>query len=296
MSQRSGRVFAWNMSGPYEMLHIYEVEGILEHIPDLWRSKGFLGAWEDGGYTFLFFSSESRDLIQESLSEVGTSKVRSETVIPYEDWEAGTWLKPFEVGPLVFAPPWDAAHIQDPIIVDPGVSFGSGFHGSTRACLELLVRLYQMQKPRIVLDLGTGSGILALAAARLGAEMVLAVDNQPAALEKAVENVASNRMGEKVQVRRGDVLELVEEPAHLVTANLHLDLLLELVRRPALWEKTWCIVSGLIGRQAEVFLKSLGSTPMQLLESRREGPWSAFLLYAASQQERSQLEACNPRA
>lgn len=280
------------MSGPYEMLHIYEVEGVLEEIPDPWRSKGFVGAWQDGGYTFLFFSTDSKDLIQESLWEAGSPKVRCETVIPYEDWEAGTRLKPFEVGPLVFAPPWDAAHIQDPIIVDPGVSFGSGFHGSTRACLELLVRLYQMHRPRIVLDLGTGSGILALASARLGAERVLAVDNQPAALEKAVENVASNRMGGKVQVRRGEVLELVEEPADLVTANLHLDLLLELVRRPALWDKTWCIVSGLIGRQTEVFLRSLGSTPMQLLDTRREGPWSAFLLWATSQQER----ACNPRA
>lgn len=266
------------MSGPYEKLHIYEVDGILDEIPHAWRERGFLGCWEEAGYTFLFFSMPSRELVEECLAGLGSLRLRSETVIPYEDWEAGTKLRPLRVGPLHIAPPWDAGEVAEAIIIDPGVSFGSGFHGSTRACLELLVRLYELDEPKRVLDLGTGSGILALAAARLGALSVVAVDTQPVAVEAARGNVARNLMEGSVEVKSGDALEWVSAPADLVMGNLYLDLLLELVSRPVLWNRRWCILAGVIGRQADRLLEALRSTPMKLVKSWREGLWSAFLL------------------
>jgi ribosomal protein L11 methyltransferase len=266
------------MSGPCQTLYIYEVEGTFDPLPPGWKQKGLLGCWYEAGYSFLFFSCPSRGLVEEEAKRSRAMKVRSETVIPYEDWEAGTHLRPFAVGPLWVAPPWASREISGALIIDPVVSFGSGFHGSTRACLELLVYLYGKAAPQTVLDLGTGSGILALAAARLGAGRVLAVDCQPVAVETASANVKRNRLDEKVDVRLGNALEFLEEPADLILANLHLELLMDMATRSSLWRKPWCILAGVVGRQARRLLDVLQRTPMELVQSREEGPWSGFLL------------------
>lgn len=265
------------MSGPYQELHIYEVEGILEGIPPGWKKKGFLGCWYEAGYSFLFFSGPSRREVEKAL-QLSSMTLRSETVIPYQDWEAGTALSPFRVGPLCIAPPWTVSDSAQALLLDPGVSFGSGFHGSTRSCLELLVSLYTRATPRLVLDLGTGSGILALAAARLGARRILAVDSQPVAVETAKSNAARNLLEDRVEVRLGDALECLEKPAELVLANLHLEVLLEMVVRPSLWSKPWCILAGVVGNQSRKLLSVLDETPMRVIESREKGAWSAFLL------------------
>ncbi len=266
------------MGGPYEQLYIYELEGILQGIPSGWREKGFLGCWYEAGYSFVFFSSANREEVEKEALRRGNIRVRCETIIPYQDWEAGTALKPFCVGPLCVSPPWISPDRAQALLVDPGVSFGSGFHGSTRACLELLVFLYGLATPKEVLDLGTGSGILALAAAKLGASRVLAVDCQPVAVETARANVSRNLLEDRVIVRHGDALEYLENPAQLVMANLHLELLLEMVSRPSLWRIPWCILAGVVGSQAGKLLSAIEKTPMKVAKSRAQGAWSGFLL------------------
>lgn len=266
------------MGGPYQRLYIYELEGVLEKIPQEWRERGYLGCWYEAGYSFLFFSKPSREHLEKDLLETRQIKVRSETVIPYEDWEAGVPLQPFCVGPLCVAPPWAVSKSPGALLVDPGVSFGSGLHGSTRACLELLVSLYGTASPSEVLDLGTGSGILALAAARLGAQRVTAVDCQPVAVETAKANVARNRLEGRVEVRLGNALDYLEGWADLIMANLHLELLLKMAVSPSFWRTPWCILAGVVGRQDLRLLSALDKTPMRVVEVREKGPWSAFLI------------------
>ncbi|MGQ9655645.1 MAG: 50S ribosomal protein L11 methyltransferase [Thermodesulfobacteriota bacterium] len=272
-------------SGPYRELHIYEVEGRLEGFPGSWGEEGFLGCWREGGYSFLFFRASKEGLVRDFLEGHPQARMRTAVVLPYEDWEAGGPLRPFRVGRLWIAPPWEAAEPQDGeqlVVVDPGVCFGSGYHPSTRGCLRLLVGLYQRERHRRVLDLGTGTGILALAAGRLGAEHVLAIDLQPLAVETAMANVRRNALEDVVEVRLGDATQSLHEPADLIVANLTYDIICSLLERPWVGPRRWCIFSGVVGGQVKRLKERLGSLGFRVLEVSGENLW--FSLLASSPQ------------
>jgi ribosomal protein L11 methyltransferase len=143
-----------------------------------------------------------------------------------EGW-ADAWReyhRPVRVGRLWIGPPWFEAE-ELPVVIDPGHAFGTGAHGSTRAALELLQRL----PPGPVLDLGCGSGVLSIAAARLGCGPLRAFDLDPLAVSAARENAARN--GVHLEVALADVLADPLPEAPLWIANLQLDLLERLLVR-----------------------------------------------------------------
>jgi ribosomal protein L11 methyltransferase len=269
------------MTGPYETLHVYEVEGRGGDVPSHWASADLLGIWHEGDYRFFFFSSPRRQLVQEWVQAVPGLRMGSETILPYEDWEAGGRLRPFRVADLWVSPPWESVAAgpgESTVWVDPGVSFGSGNHPSTRCCLELMAGVWHRARPRRVLDLGTGTGILALAAARWGAERVLAVDLQPLAVDTARANVLRNGLEGRVTVVQRDALDALSEEADLVLANLSLEVLCALVERPQAQDKPWLIVSGLAGRQEARLESRLGPLPFRIEQRRHGGHWSSLLL------------------
>jgi ribosomal protein L11 methyltransferase len=144
-----------------------------------------------------------------------------------EDWARRSQanLKPVRAGRFVVAPPWsvedvrrDAAAGDIVIVVVPSTGFGTGHHASTRLCLALLQRA--PVAGRAVLDIGTGSGVLAIAAARLGARHVWAVDNDPDAIDAACENAALNPTDAPIAFEVGDFREMTGGPADIVVANL----------------------------------------------------------------------------
>ena len=137
------------------------------------------------------------------------------------DVEAGwdeAWKRfhrPVRVGPLWLGPPWEAApNDAIAVVVDPGRAFGTGAHATTRLCLALLLSCERAS----VVDLGCGSGVLAIAAAKLGFAPVTALDADPAAVEAAVRNVASN--GVAVTVARADVLADPLPETEIAIANI----------------------------------------------------------------------------
>jgi ribosomal protein L11 methyltransferase len=141
------------------------------------------------------------------------------------DWSAA-WrehFRPIAVGhTLVVAPPWAA---PDPdgrlvLLIEPGRAFGTGHHGTTAGCLALLESLVAAAPPARALDLGTGSGILAIAAARLGVGHVLGCDPDPDAVAAAEANAARNGVAGRVRAVLADAETLAAEPAPLVLANL----------------------------------------------------------------------------
>lgn len=137
-----------------------------------------------------------------------------------EAWKAR--LTAHAVGGLTITPPW-LAHEHDPaasIIIDPGMAFGTGDHPTTRGVLRLL---RQFVRPgMVVADLGAGSAALAIAAAKLGAGRVAAVELDPDAIENAIENTVVNGVADRVQVIEGDALALLPllAPVDLVLANI----------------------------------------------------------------------------
>ena len=142
------------------------------------------------------------------------------------DW-AEAWrahFAPLPIGRrLLVAPPWETPPDADGRLVltlEPGRAFGTGQHATTAGCLELLETIVERRRPARAIDLGTGSGILAIAAARLGVPEVLAIDSDPDAVASATANVQPNALGGRVTCEGADVAALDAEPAPLVLANL----------------------------------------------------------------------------
>ncbi len=141
------------------------------------------------------------------------------------DW-AAAWrehFRPVAVGrTLLVTPPWETPAASDRVVlaIEPGRAFGTGHHGTTAGCLELLESLVAAERPARALDLGTGSGILAIAAARLGVAEVLACDTDPDAIAATEGNAARNGVAGRVRAVVADVATLTTAPAPLVLANL----------------------------------------------------------------------------
>jgi ribosomal protein L11 methyltransferase len=182
---------------------------------------------EGSGLRVFFPTGDARD---QALAALGgmfrAGGIAMEPVeVPDQDWAARSQagLGAVTVGRLVIAPPWDSAAesahaARHVLVVEPSMGFGTGHHASTRLCLLAL----QTLDPRgtWALDLGTGSGVLAMAAVRLGATRAIGIDTDPDALACARANCGRNGMAETVELRLADFRTLPGPPAPIVLANL----------------------------------------------------------------------------
>ena len=152
-------------------------------------------------------------------------RVASESVPAGWEQRWREFHRPARIGPLWIGPPWERPDGELSVIIDPGRAFGTGAHPTTRLCLELLLELV----PTSLLDVGCGSGVLAVAAAKLGFEPVIALDHDPAAVEATTRNAEANDVA--LDVRRGEAFS-GEPPAAAVTvANVTGDLVRRLAPR-----------------------------------------------------------------
>jgi len=163
----------------------------------------------------------------DSLASLGFGAAGRPRVTVLEDggW-ADAWrefFRPIAIGErFVVAPPWERCEASGRLVlvIEPGRAFGTGHHGSTAGCLVALERVAGERAPARAIDLGTGSGILAVALARLGVERVVAIDEDPDAIAAAVANAARNDVATHVDARIGDAMSFVTEAAPLVVANI----------------------------------------------------------------------------
>jgi ribosomal protein L11 methyltransferase len=153
--------------------------------------------------------------------------------IENEDW-AVSWresYKPFRVGRrLLVKPSWEQVKTApDDLIIelDPGMAFGCGTHPTTATCMVFLEKY--LRPGMRVYDVGTGSGILAITASRLGAAAVYAVDEDPMAVRVARENIAQNGLEDQIQVGLGDLLDRLEQPADIIVANILAEVVIRLL-------------------------------------------------------------------
>jgi ribosomal protein L11 methyltransferase len=265
---------------PSDFLYIYELEGTLSD-PEVYFKTDFLAHWREADNTFLFFSKPQEETLKEFL------KIHPELVwirshqISSRDWQGGEGFDEVSVGKIRFIPPWKPM-TQRPgslaIRLEPGVVFGSGHHPTTRDSLQALLWVYDQETPRRVLDLGTGSGILALASARLGAQEVLAIDWNPACVKSAGRNLELNQLGSIIAVKEGRAEEFIREPADLLIANLHFAVIQELVKRDAFFEKNWVILSGLMRSEYRAIKQKLGHPGFTLIkEWESDQTWFTLL-------------------
>ena len=208
------------------------------------------------------------------------------TEVEDEDWARRTQadLPAIRIGRVTIAPPWDlpkpSLQVPDPnitILIEPSRGFGTGHHQSTRLCIVLL-QSRSVSGLRVV-DVGTGSGVLAITAAKLGAAFVSAMDNDPDAVENARENITANGVDDVVEAHVDDLTTTTVGPADLVTANLTGTLLSQLASDLARLVRPGgtLIVSGFnIDEKARV--TEAMSTDFDLSEMAEEEDWFALVL------------------
>lgn len=265
---------------PPEKLYVYEIEGRVNPPPEV-TGPEFLGCWREGQCSYLFFSSPREQEVKAWLAaDPAQGRFLSVTDLNYADWEAGQALKPSRVAGFYLCPVWEEPEPEPGDItlrLEPGLAFGSGCHPTTRLCLAQLRQVYDLETPARVLDLGAGTGILSLAASALGAKRVLAVEYNDLAVHTAARNVRHNGKEQEIFLIHGDARDFAYLQADLALANIHLDMLLNLLKIPDFFNKKWYIFSGLLGTQAESFLTALAATPLKTLTVRDENLWFAVL-------------------
>jgi ribosomal protein L11 methyltransferase len=210
------------------------------------------------------------------------------TRVRKQDW-AESWkrhFKPFTVGPqLLVKPSWSqrkARPGQRTIVIDPGLSFGTGQHPTTRFCLEQLAAARIPSARQAFLDVGTGSGILAIAAAKLGYWPVRAFDFDPAAVRVAKENARKNRV--TLHLARGDVTKLARSVSKydVVCANLTADLLESCAAKIAglLKPNGRLVLAGILRTQVFSVRKCFELRGFLTKKSHAEGEWESMLLHS----------------
>lgn len=204
-------------------------------------------------------------------------------IVHQEDWE-NEWkkyFKPIRLGKnMVVKPSWelyDAKEDDIVIEIDPGNAFGSGTHETTSLCIEMIEK-YLKPFDRVV-DVGCGSGILSIAAGLLGAKSVLGVDIDRVAVKTAVENVRLNQLEDKVEIKKGDLLNVVDLQADLVVANIIAEVIILLADdvNQVVKANGFFIASGIIKSKVEEVELKLESVGLKLIETIIKGEWAVIV-------------------
>ncbi len=195
-----------------------------------------------------------------------------------ESWKAA--FRPFRLGEhMIVKPSWEDVEAKpgDHVIeIDPGMAFGTGTHETTGMCVKL-VEKYVKPGDRVI-DIGTGTGILAIAAAHMGARPVLATDLDAVAVRVAAENVRINGFEGVIDVRCGDLLDVVRECGDVVIANIISDVIVMLAApvKARIADGGVFICSGISVERRQDVLDALRVADYELLDDLTEGEWCAM--------------------
>lgn len=233
-----------------------------------------------------YFAQRPGDQLEERVrayalpgSEFRIRRMETDELDWSENWKLH--FRPQPIGrKLYICAPWDLDPPQSriPIVVNPGMAFGTGQHATTRSCIELIEKICSSERIGNALDVGTGSGILAITMAKLGVQRISAIDNDPEALRAAQENVARNRV--ETQVRLSSELSAPASPYDLIVANLFADLLIEMsdnfTRLSAPAARLIC--SGIVEADEPRVLHAFERFGWRAIERQAETPWCAVVL------------------
>jgi ribosomal protein L11 methyltransferase len=242
-------------------------------------ASGSQGVLEDGASLVTHFPPDAE--VDAIRNGVLTADPRAEfsigtaPVADYSQWRAS--VSAHRIGTLVIAPPWLAADL-DPattIIVDPAMAFGTGEHATTRSvvlCMQGIVR-----PGDVVADLGAGSAVLSIAAAKLGAARVAAIELDHDAIENAEENVAANAVSDRVEVIEGDASTLLPllAPVRIILANIVSSVLIPLLplMRSSLTADGQAILSGILIEERDTFTAALNTHGWTIEREITEDVW-----------------------
>lgn len=249
---------------------------ILEHKGKAAVVKGYFEKDIDVNKIITYIEEKIKELREMGI-DVGEGKVEEEEIYQ-QDW-ANNWkkyYKPTKIGEkVVVKPTWeDYSKKDDELLIelDPGMAFGTGTHETTRMCVKALEQ--NVTEESTVFDIGTGSGILAIAAKILGAKDVKAVDLDPVAVDAAKKNVELNNV-HGIEVLEGNLMDVVDGKADIVVANIIADIIKFVCEdvKNFLKEDGKFICSGIILDRRTDVEEKLKSVGYKILEVKNEGEW-----------------------
>jgi len=247
-------------------------------------AAGSQGVQEDGDSLVTHFppGTPTDELVRDIMDADPRARV-SVSLAPQMDWsEWRASVRAHHLGGLTITPPWLAAE-SDPattVVIEPAMAFGTGEHATTRGVTRLMQQLSPM--PRYVADIGAGSAVLSICAAKLGAERVVAVEIDEDAIGNAEENVRANGVESRVHVIQGDatvVLPLLA-PVDLVLANIIssvLTLLLPVIH-DSLVSGGRAILSGILETESGEMLEEIRKGGWTVIAEDREDAWWSVLI------------------
>lgn len=256
---------------------------VLEHKGEVAVVKAYFSE-EDNIEEILKYVEERIEELKSLGLDLGLAKVESEKMFE-EDW-ANNWkkyYKPTKVSEsIVVKPIWEEYEAKENELVlelDPGMAFGTGTHETTRMCIQSLEKY--VEENSTVFDVGCGSGILAIAAAKLGSKKAVGVDLDPVAVESAKENVGYNKL-DNIEILYGNLVDVIEGKADIVVANIIAEvicILTEDVKR-VLKSDGYFITSGIIHDRVDMVTKKLEETGFEVVEINKDGEWNCIVAKA----------------
>ncbi len=239
---------------------------------------------------------ETRQKLEESLYYLG--RIQPLPAASYKQIADQNWMeawkqhyKPILIGErLVIVPAWmDSPDLNRiPIRIDPGMAFGTGTHPTTQLCLELMEKFFEdgssVRGPGSVIDVGCGSGILSIAALKLGAASALGVDIDAGSIVNARENADTNEIGDELMIEVGSVQEILDgrfafRKANLVLANILAPVIVRLFDAglaELIEENGVIILSGILDEQAFRVIEAAQAKGLRMNERKQMGDWVAF--------------------
>lgn len=275
----NSRAHAIAAIAPEDELFIYYMEGRpeTEQMP---RNDAFIGNWQEDASAFLFFTRPSEKDVAAILAEQSGVVLKDRFRMTYREW-LGETVTPRVFGRLYIAPPWAQTPTPDGcrrIVLDPGVVFGTGSHSTTRDCLELMQDVFAANPPERVVDMGSGTGILALAATILGSRQVIALDFNGLAAATTLKNVRLNGLDDRVLTLQARAETYAHISADLVVANIHFDVMRTLLDHRAFFQHEWLLLSGLLRSQAKAVCDLLARSSVRIVDHRQhDGIWHTVL-------------------
>lgn len=268
---------------PIQTLFIYYVAGRLKTDRCL-LGDAFIGNWVEDDFSFLFFSKPADTVVEAVLARAPDAKLLDCYQMAYADWQGAHFTR-FEVGPFTILPSWEAETqslsqqgTSRTIVLDPGVVFGNGLHPTTRDCLEAIAKVFAAAEIKTALDLGTGSGLLGLAVARMGCERVLAVDNNLLAATTAGNNIRLNGLDRHMIAVQGNAQKFIDFSSDLMVTNIHYDIMRKIIAAKGFLTQKWFILSGLLRSQFKTVMKKLNSYPVTIVKTwENDGIWYTCL-------------------
>lgn len=225
-------------------------------------------------------SLDDAEKIKVELEEksLGNSKIEEKDD---EDW-ANNWkkyYKPLEIGEsLAIVPEWEEYNSDRKIIkINPGMAFGTGTHESTYMCLELLEKY--VKKGDEIFDIGCGSGILAIAALKLGAKRALAIDIDEKCIDASHENTKLNDVEDKMEIKKGNLLDVVKGRADLIVSNIIAEIIVDEIKnlKNHMDKDGIFITSGIIKERRQIVMDALAENGFEIIDEIEKNNWLAIV-------------------